>query len=399
MKRRPRDTVDAAGWTAGLLAALLAIGCVPADPGGGTPQAGGPEGPPAEGPRLDRPTALALAAMPLACLDRPHPAPSRTGYLYARTLAMRPDYESTRAFYGCYDWHSAVNSTWALVALLRRDPELPVAPLIVEKLRQHLASDPLAGELEYFEDNPTFERPYGWAWLLALQGELVQFEHPEAAAWATALQPLADRFSAGLVEYLQLLDYPLRVGTHANTAFAIDLAHAYARATDRTELAAALATRARELFGADRDCPLAYEPSASDFLSPCLQEAVTMVSVLSPDEASDWLDGFLPEPDDGSFQRLAAPLRIAAADEELDVGQQGARSHLIGLAFTRAEALSRLASALAPGDPRVAAYRALAAELATWGMESMFDADYLGSHWIGTFATRYLVTLPLHPTQ
>ena len=145
------------------------------------------------GIEFDRSTALGLAALPLACLDRPQSAPRGTGYLYERTPQLRLGFDRERAFYGCYDWHSAVNSTWALVAILDRFPDLPVAPLIVEKLDAHLSEATLAGELEFFQTdgNRTFERPYGWAWLLKLQSQLSASQHTRAASWAAGTAPLA----------------------------------------------------------------------------------------------------------------------------------------------------------------------------------------------------------------
>ncbi len=145
-------------------------------------------------PELDEITALALAALPLACLDRPHRAPSSDGYLYERPATLRADFENNRAFYGCFDWHSAVNSIWALVELLDRFPESPITPLIVEKLDEHLGAQPLAGELSFFTDNRSFERPYGWAWLLALHAALSKSTHPDADTWAANTAPLAQLF-------------------------------------------------------------------------------------------------------------------------------------------------------------------------------------------------------------
>ncbi len=173
---------------------------------------------------LDREMALSLAALPLACLDHPHSIPrERPGYLDERTYQRVRDYESTRAFYGCYDWHSAVNSTWALVRILKDFPDLPVARLIREKLGNHLKAESLEGELAYFEESRSFERPYGWAWLLALYQEVLLWEDEDALAWATHLQPLASLFAERLVPYIENLRYPLRVGTHNNTAFAFTM--------------------------------------------------------------------------------------------------------------------------------------------------------------------------------
>lgn len=341
---------------------------------------------------LDDSTALALAAMPLACLDRPHTAPRGTGYLYERTPALRPNFETTRAFYGCFDWHSAVNSTWALVKILDRFPESRIAPLIAEKLGDHLGAEPLAGELAFFTDNRSFERPYGWAWLLALYAALSNSAHPDAATWAANAAQLAQLFVDRLPLYLGSLDYPVRVGTHANTAFAMDLILDYAESTEDARLRQLVTSRAKALYGVDVDCPLTYEPSASDFLSPCLQEAVLMSRVLEQSEFVSWHDSFLPAADSLDFGVLAERVQLGESVAE-DGGLMGAKSHLIGLAFTRAEGLSRLAAALGSEHPSFAAYRSTAAQQAAHGTAAMFEANYYGSHWLGTFALKYLITL------
>ena len=351
-----------------------------------------PLAPPPGAPILDQTMALSLAAMPLACLDRPHPAPRSTGYLYERPATLRPDFEAERAFYGCYDWHSAVNSTWALVALMRRFPEMPINPLIAEKLEQHLSEPAMRGEEEFFasDGNGGFERPYGWAWLLALNVELRRLGTQRAAGWVDHTAPLAARFAAGLADYADRIAYPIRVGTHANTAFALDLALEYARATESTALENSLTQRAQQLFADDVACALAYEPSGSDFFSPCLEEAKLMASISTPEELAGWLDSFLPAIDSPEMMAIGEPIQFGASESD-DLALDGARSHLIGLAFTRAEALARLARALPAGDPRIEPYDKLAAAAATNGLEAMFEADYLGSHWLATFAVRYLV--------
>ncbi len=339
---------------------------------------------------LNEETATYLAAMPLACLDRPHAAPQGTGYLYERTASLRVDYESTRAFYGCYDWHSAVNSTWTLVEILVRFPESRIAPLIAEKLNQHLTIDTLAGELAYFAENPRFERPYGWAWLMALEAALRRSTHPAARGWTESVTPLAEQFATDFLPYVENLDYPLRVGTHNNTAFALDLALGYAEEAGNVPLAGHIRDNALRLYGEDTACALAFEPSGSDFLSPCLEVAKLMSAVLDTDFGA-WLDEYLGQVDDDAFAALAEPIRLRSDNDALDTGQLGAKSHLIGLAFTRAEALERMAAALPVTDPRVQAMREIASTQADQGFAAMFEADYLGSHWLATFALKYLL--------
>lgn len=343
--------------------------------------------------QLDVETALSLAAMPLACLDRPHaPPPDRPGYLDERTITRRLDYEHTRAFYGCWDWHSAVNSTWALVRILEAFPDLSIGPLIREKLRQHLTQAALQGELAFFEETPSFERPYGYAWLMSLHLELLQWDDDDARQWAERIAPLTKLFSDRMLTYLDAMEYPSRVGTHGNTAFAFTMMTDFARRAGYAELERRIEEKARQFYLNDRMCPTAYEPSGADFLSPCLEEAKLMSRFLEPEVYATWLGTFLPPTDSDEFRPLTQSARLTADSSQLEATDlRGAQSHLIGLAFIRAEALLAIAKALPPDDARVAEYRTIANAQGQAGFDAMFDADYEGSHWIGTFALRYLL--------
>ncbi len=354
-------------------------------------------------PALDLETALSLSAMPLSCVDRPHALrPDRAGYLDDITYARRRGFEQDRAFYGCWDWHSAVNSTWAMVRLMKEVPELAVAPLIREKLRDHLSEAAMAGELQYLTDNPSFERPYGWAWLLLLHAEFASWDDPDAATWAERLTPVTDLVAERLSDYLAELETPVRTGVHPNTAFAIAMSLQATAMAARPELEVVLRDAAVRFFAGDRTCPTAYEPGRSDFVSPCLEEAALMAMVMERAEYVAWLGDFLPPIDSGEFANLRNPAPAGPADSPPSEGGAvitndslraalGARSHLIGLAFTRADAMLRIANALPADDPRVQPIRTLASEHARAGFDTMFDADYAGSHWIGSFAVKYLV--------
>ena len=345
-------------------------------------------------PALDIPTALSLAAMSLACLDRPHALPrSRLGYLDDRTSVRRSDYEKTRAFYGCYDWHSAVNSTWALVAILKAFPNMSVGKLIREKLNDHLTQESLEGELEFFEESRSFERPYGYAWLMKLYAELTTWNDSAATTWAEHLAPLVKLFSERMVAYLGSSSYPSRVGVHGNTAFSLALMLDYARTVDDDSLEQAIVSKSREFYLDDVDCPTGYEPSGSDFLSPCLAEAKLMSRVLDQSAFTTWFDDFLPPVYTKAFRPLTIAVDLGDDDEELEQSNLlAAKSHLIGLAYIRATAMNAIAGALPETDPRIPAFRKLAAMHGNLGFDAMFDADYLGSHWIGTFAMRYLLS-------
>ena len=355
-------------------------------------------------PALDMETALALAAMPLSCVDRPHALrPDRAGYLDDIAYSRRRGFDRDRAFYGCWDWHSAVNSTWAMVRLMKEVPELAVTPLIREKLRDHLSEAALEGELEYLTENAAFERPYGWAWLLLLHAELASWDDADAAMWAERLGPVTDLVTERLVNYVAELEGPVRTGVHPNTAFAIATSLQATAMAERPELEEALGDAAVRFFAGDRRCPTAYEPGRSDFVSPCLEEAALMATVMERDAYAQWLDDFLPPLDSDEFATLRNPVPVGASDDAPPSeggavitndslrAALGARSHLIGLAFTRADAMLRIVAALPAADPRVPRLRALAEEHVRAGFETMFDADYAGSHWIGSFALKYLV--------
>ena len=363
-----------------------------------------------------------LVALPLSCIDRPHKQSQRRSYLYETTRSLKPRYEDTLAFYGCTDWHSAVNSTWAMVRVLKDFPDAPLGGLIREKLEHHLSSKSLEGELGFFreEASPGFERPYGWAWLMRLYVELASFRDDDAERWATHLAPVAAHLAEKSVEYLSHMPGPIRVGTHENSAFALLSMLEYADVVGDANLKTAVATRAHEFFEDDVECPVRYEPSGSDFLSPCLAEAALMGRLLPQEAFVAWLDDFLPPPDSESFSPMREPVVIEAralpvevdieepveaepaspgptaetevvdSDREDATRLVGAKSHLIGLSFVRAAALKRLAAALPPGDRRRAAYTSFARLQGKRGFETMYEADYSGTHWLASFAVDML---------
>ena len=386
---------------------------------------------PAPAPSLDLETAYSLVLMPLECIDRPPAlASNRSGYLDVVTYTRLPEFEQHRAFYGCRDWHSAVNSTWVMVQVLKVMPELPAAPLLREKLRARITDSALEGELEYLTANPTFERPYGWVWLLLLHAELASWDDPEAADWAGSVEPLADLLGERLAEYLKDLNRPVRSGTHRSTAFALSTGLRAVAMYPRPELERVLRNAAVRFYARDRKCSVDDEPGRSDFLSPCLEEAALMAQVMDPDDYLPWLDALLPHMDSADFAPLRTPpledstASTPAADlaeafgRLMDVRVSGdsrsnqairmleasgltvndtgrttlvRRSHLNGLAFSRAEAMLRIAATLPATDPRVEGLRALAAEHGRSGFKTMFQAGSTASHWIGAFALKYLI--------
>ncbi len=265
------------------------------------------------------------------------------------------------AFYGSYDWHSSVHMHWCLARVLRLHPALPEAGDIASVLDAHLGPAQIARERAFF-DGPggaSFERPYGWAWLLMLAAELARLP---GTPWATALAPLAGELARRLRAFIEAAPYPIRAGSHGNTAFACLLALDYARQASDPALQAAIGEAALRWYGNDRDAPLAYEPSLDDFLSPSLVEALLMKEVLPPSNAAAWMKGFFPP----GIDRLLPPVVGDHADPK--------QSHLDGLCLSRAWCLTGL------GFPE-AARRHLAA-----GLPHVAGGGYAGEHWLASFA-------------
>ena len=277
-------------------------------------------------------------------------------------------------FHGSFDWHSCVHGWWQLLTLRRLFPDLPAAARIADRADTMLTPARVAGELAYLARpmSTGFERPYGWAWLLALHREATRHD----AGWGAALAPLAAAFAARFRAYLPKLTYPIRVGTHPNTAFALTLARDWAAAHDQA-LASLIDQRARAWFGDDRGCQ-AWEPSGDDFLSSALTEALLMSRVLPTAAFAPWFEAFLPDVARSEPATLFAPAHVSDRSD-------GKIAHLDGLNLSRAWCWRSIAAALGPQHPGSAimidaAERHLAASL------PHLDDDYMGSHWLATFA-------------
>lgn len=300
------------------------------------------------------------------------------------SLAGPQDVQGPRAlhpiFYGSYDWHSCVHGYWLVLRLIDRFPGLPEAPQIVAVVDEHFTEEKVAGERAYLDlpHNRGFERPYGWAWLLALAAEAAELRVPQAPRWSQTLAPLTEAFVERFEEFLPKATYPLRVGTHFNTAFALALALDFARRTSRDSLAALIEETARRWYLNDAACQ-AWEPSGDEFLSPSLMEAELMSRVLTPREFEPWLTRFLPGLDAREPATLFTPATVTDRSD-------GKIAHLDGLNLSRAWCQRSLARVLPSADPRVpvlldAAQTHLATALAH------VAGDYMGEHWLATFAT------------
>lgn len=283
------------------------------------------------------------------------------------------------AFHGAYDWHSSVHMHWLLVRLLRRHggtPAFPRTAPVIDVLDRHLTPANIAVEAAHLRDHPSFERPYGWSWLMALAAECRAYETAAGARWAEALAPGTAVVGTLLAGWLPKATYPVRHGNHPNSAFALGLL------LDSGELSAATteAVRQRLLawFADDRDAPAHWEPSGQDFLSPALTEADAMRRVLDGERFAHWLDGFLPAlRTGGPCPPLDVPVVSDPADPQI--------GHLLGLALSRAAALRPIAAALPDGPVRTRLARAADAHLAA-GLPAVARDDFTTGHWLASFA-------------
>jgi hypothetical protein len=341
---------------------------------------------------LDSEVAGRLAALALGCVQREYP--NKIAHVMQGDDDVLPPRRLTPSFYGCFDWHSAVHGHWMLARLSRTFPDEALAGRAREVLEHSLTAEKIAGEARYLagEDREGFERPYGLAWLLQLAAELREWNDPQARRWAEALAPLELGAAKNLRTWLPKLSHPIREGEHHQTAFAFGLILDWARTAGDLEMAGLLDERIRTLYLADRDCPLEYEPSGHDFLSPCLAEADLLRRVLSPSEFAAWLGAFLPGiPLDGSRSWLAPAVVTDPTDGKL--------VHLDGLNLSRAWMLEGIASGLPEEDPRRHSLLAASLDHRRSGLASVSGENYEGGHWLGSFAV-YLVTrrgLPAAP--
>ena len=333
---------------------------------------------------LDEAAAERFARLALDCVHREYP--NKVAHVLNGDTDAKPPRQLTPAFYGCFDWHSSVHGHWLLARLARRFPSAPFAAPARAALAKSLTEANVAGEVAYLSapGRVGFERPYGLAWLLQLAAELREWDDPEAKAWSKALAPLEAKSAEMLFAWIPKLAYPIREGEHPQTAFAFGLVLDWARAAGEQEKVALLARRVVELYGKDRGCPVAWEPSGQDFLSPCIAEADLMRRVLPPKAFAGWLSGFLPGlPADGSAGWLVPGVVTDRTDGKL--------VHLDGLNLSRAWMLRGIAAGLPAGDARVASLRATADAHAAASLPSVTSEHYEGSHWLGTFAV-YLLT-------
>jgi hypothetical protein len=325
----------------------------------------------------DQKEAARFAALALDCVHKEYP--NKIAHSLNSDADVKPPRQLTPAFYGCFDWHSSVHGHWLLARLTRLFPHAPFAAEARRALGKSLTEENIAAEVKYLNaDGRTgFERPYGLAWLLQLAVELREWDDPDARQWSATLRPLETAATARIAAWLPKLEHPIRTGEHNNTAFGIGLMLDYARITGATDFGKLVEARTREYYLKDVGCPLTYEPSGEDFLSPCLAEADAVRRVLPSAEFAAWFAKFLPRLD-------LEPTRVSDVTD-------GKLYHLAGLNLSRAWMLEGIASRLPARNPRRKPLLALAGTLKQAGLESIREEHYEGGHWLGSLAV-YLVS-------
>jgi hypothetical protein len=322
-----------------------------------------------------------LASLPLACLQQEYP--NKLG----QTLGGKEDLGEPGmlhpAFFGCFDWHSAVHGHWSLVWLLKNHPGFEGEAEARRILRENLSTENIAAEVAYFRGphSQSYERTYGWAWLLKLAEEAGSWEDPLGREISDNLSPLADLLVERYLDFLPRLHYPIRVGEHTNTAFGLSFAWDYAVSSGHQDLQTLIEARAREFYMADSGCPLDWEPGGYDFLSPCLEEVDLMRRVLDEEEFFMWIETFLPGLRDPGFR-----LEVGIVSDRSD----GKLVHLDGLNFSRAWVFYGLAEQY----PAFEHLLGLGDRHLQYSLPNLVGDSYEGGHWLGSFALYALDSRP-----
>jgi len=318
-----------------------------------------------------------FASLPLRCAEKEFPY--KTGVTFGDSSLTGAPKNYHPAFFGCFDWHSSVHGHWMLVRLLKLFPNLAEAAQIRTLFNKHFTASNIQQELQIFKskDNKSFERTYGWAWLLQLQDELLNWNDADARRWAVALQPLANELSKLTIAYLDKLIYPVRVGEHSNLAFGLSMMYDYAINEKDTLLSKAINKAALSYYSNDKNCPFSWEPGGNDFLSPCLEEADLMRKVLPKQQYMAWLKKFMPE-----LFNAALKIKPGKVNDRTD----GKLIHLDGLNLSRAWCLKGIAATINSKHLLELANQHLNAAL-----PQVASGNYEGEHWLASFAV-YAIT-------
>ncbi len=327
---------------------------------------------------LDASTANEWAKLVLKGVDTEFP--NKLSLVYSSEDQIKTPREHFPAFYGCFDWHSSVHGHWVLVHLIREHAGIESAPRIREVLERHLSAENLEREAEFFsrDEQKTFERMYGWAWFLRLVMELEACEHPDAKRLRENLRPLESVLVQRIEAYLPLLTYPIRIGQHTDSGFALGQILDYAREMGREKLERLAVDRALAFYATDTDYPVHYEPSGHDFFSSCWNEADLMRRVLSQQEFDEWLGKFVPRLSQQLTDGTIAPVSVSDVSDPKIV-------HLAGLNLNRAWRMQSVAAALRDDHQLREALEESAQSHLAAGLAYINSGFYEGDHWLATF--------------
>lgn len=317
-----------------------------------------------------------LATLPHKCLQQEYP--NKLGQMLIDSTEIASPKTLHPAFYGCFDWHSSVHGHWSLVFLLKQFPDLKNREEIIKKLQTNLSKQNIEQEIEYLSKNheKSFERTYGWSWLLKLQLELDTYNEPFAQELADNLKPLSQLLIKRYTEFLPKLLYPIRVGTHTNTAFGLTHAWDYAVYANDIDFQKVIKENTLRLYGKDQKAPIQWEPNGTDFLSPVLEEVALMQRVLPEKEFMKWLKTFLPQLFNKKFE-----WETAKVSDRTD----GHLVHLDGLNFSRAWNLYHL---IHQYPKEFSHLKTLADKHLYYSLPTVVDGNYEGEHWLASFALK-----------
>ncbi|MCK4464111.1 MAG: DUF2891 domain-containing protein [Bacteroidales bacterium] len=336
--------------------------------------------------KLSTEKALFFSKLALNCISREYP--NKPGHVINDSSEVLSPETLHPAFYGCFDWHSSVHGHWMLVRLLRMFPDLPNADKIRKAISGNLTAENILQEVRYLDqpNRKSFERTYGWAWLLKLAEELQSWQDTEAKLWAKNLEPLTQVVVELYLEFLPKQDYPIRRGVHPNTAFGLSFALDYARQSGNTELEDLIIKRSMVYYANDKNAPAAWEPDGDDFFSPCLQEANLMRRVLKPDEFVEWFENYLPGLKAGQPKNLLYPASVSDRSDPKIV-------HLDGLNLSRAWCMFEIAKILPENHAARDMLIASGTRHANATLPHISSGMYEGEHWLASFAVYLLSTI------
>ncbi len=327
-------------------------------------------------PQLDKEKASKLIKLSLDCTNREYP--NKPNYVFESDDDLTPPRMNTPAFFGCFDWHSAVHGHWSMVRILNRYPDINNGSEIKKRLTEDLSQENILNEIEFFKKkrNRLFERPYGWGWLLRLAAELKRSNDPELRIIYKNIEPFSAFIANSFIGYLNQLSRPIREGTHQNTAFSMIHLYDYLKAVNAIDYLNEVILRATFFYYSDEDCPVNYEPSGEDFISPCLAEADLMRRILPQEQFLKWFDRFMTD------EKLKASLKPV----EIINPEDPRIGHLIGLFYQRAGSLDGIMSALPENDYRRPFFETIIDMNCAKAEEYIEKSGYGGEHWLASFA-------------